>query len=87
MKWTSEDTYEYIITNLPYSFSMEDIKACYHWRWGIELTFRYLKHASGLLYFHSRKPDFLLQELYSSLTLYNSGIFLANQAAARYNSK
>ena len=27
---TSEDTYEYIITNLPYSFSLEDIKACYH---------------------------------------------------------
>ena len=52
---------EYLITNLPYSFDMEDIRACYHWRWGCEVSFRYLKHAAGLLYFHSKLPEFLLQ--------------------------
>ena len=29
---TAESTYEYLFTNLPHSFTMEDIKECYHWR-------------------------------------------------------
>ena len=77
----AENTYEYMITNLPHTFDLEDIKACYHWRWGIEVSFRYLKHANGLLYFHSKKPEFLKQEIYANLILYNFGIFLANEAA------
>ena len=78
---TSDTTYEYIITNLPSSFSLEDIRECYHWRWGIEISFRYLKHAAGLLHFHSKKPEFLQQEIYASLVMYNFGVFLANEAA------
>ena len=31
----AENTYEYMITNLPHTFVLEDIKACYHWRWQI----------------------------------------------------
>ncbi len=27
---------EYLITNLPFTFSMEDIRACYHWRWAVK---------------------------------------------------
>lgn len=77
----AENTYEYMITNLPHTFDLEDIKACYHWRWGIEVSLRYLKHANGLLYFHSKKPEFLKQEIYANLILYNFGIFLANEAA------
>ena len=77
----AENTYEYMITNLPHTFVLEDIKSCYHWRWGIEISFRYLKHANGLLYFHSKKPEFLKQEIYANLILYNFGIFLANEAA------
>lgn len=79
---TAKDTYEYIITNLPSSFDLEDIKCCYHWRWGIEISFRYLKHAAGLLYFHSKKQEFLIQEIYASIVMYNFGVFLANEAAA-----
>ena len=33
------------------------------------------------LYLHSKKPDFLKQEIYGNLILYNFGIFLANEAA------
>lgn len=84
---TAENTYEYLITNLPHSFTMEDIKECYHWRWGIEISFRYLKHANGLLYFHSKKPEFLKQEIYANLTLYNFGIFIANEAAEESKKK
>ena len=83
----AENTYEYMITNLPHTFDLEDIKACYHWRWGIEVSFRYLKHANVLLYFHSKKPEFLKQEIYANLILYNFGIFLANEAAEENQKK
>jgi hypothetical protein len=83
----AENTYEYMITNLPCTFDLEDIKDCYHWRWGIEVSFRYLKHANGLLYFHSKKPEFLKQEIYANLILYNFGIFLANEAADENQKK
>lgn len=84
---TSEDTYEYIITNLPASFCLEDIRFAYHMRWGIEVTFRYIKHSNGLLYFHSKKPEFLKQEIYANLILYNFGIFLANEAIEENHRK
>ena len=78
---TADDTYEYVISNLPHDFDIVDIKCCYQARWGIELSFRYLKHAAGLLYLHSRKPEYLKQEIYATLTMYNFGVFLANEAA------
>ena len=82
-----DGSFEYIITNLPCSFDIEDIRECYHLRWGCETTFRYLKHAAGLLYFHSKLPDFLLQETYATLVMYNFGVFLANEAAGEYRRK
>lgn len=78
---------EFLITNLPSSFDMEDIRECYHWRWGCEISFRYLKHAASLLYFHSKLPEFLLQEIYATLVMYNFGVFLANEAANEYHNK
>lgn len=78
---TGDNTFEYLITNLPYSFDIDDIREIYHWRWGIEVSFRYLKHANGMLYFHCKKPEFLKQEIYANLILYNFGIFIANEAA------
>lgn len=83
----AEDSYEYIITNLPYSFDLEDLKICYHWRWQMEVAFRYLKHANGLLYFHSKKPEYLKQEIYANLILYNFGVFLANEAIQENQKK
>lgn len=40
-------------------------------RWGIETSFRELKYAIGLTSFHARKPDFIKQETYARLLLYN----------------
>nr|WP_288744062.1 hypothetical protein [uncultured Mediterraneibacter sp.] len=60
---------------------------CYHWRWQMEVAFRYLKHANGLLYFHSKKPEYLKQEIYANLILYNSSIFLANEAIQENQKK
>lgn len=42
-----------------------------HMRWGIETSFRDLKHTIGLSHFHSKKVEFMKQEIYARLVLYN----------------
>lgn len=67
-----EDTYECIITNLPEDqFSAEEVKRLYKMRWGIETSFRELKYAIGLTYLHSKKVEFIEQEILARLILYN----------------
>ena len=79
---TGDNCYEYLVTNLPYAeFSSDDIRELYHMRWGAEISFRYLKHAAGLLHFHAKKPELVKQEIYARLTFYNAGIILANIAS------
>lgn len=68
----SEDSYEVLITNLDrFSFPMKKLKEIYHLRWGIETSFRELKYAIGLTSFHSKKVDYIKQEIYARLLLYN----------------
>lgn len=72
------DKYEVLITNLPIdSFPPEKIKFLYSLRWGIETSFRSLKYSLGLLYFHSKKPEFILQEIFAKLTMYNFSQLIA----------
>ena len=68
----SEDNYECIITNLPEEkFSSQEIKELYHLRWGIETSFRELKYAIGLVNFHAKKLDYIKQEIWARIILYN----------------
>lgn len=67
----TETTYETILTNLPPEITAEILKELYHLRWGIETSFRELKYAIGLNAFHSKNYDFILQEIWSRLLLYN----------------
>lgn len=68
----SEDSYELIATNLDKTlFSAEKIKELYHLRWGIETSFRELKYAIGLTSFHAKKVDYIKQEIYARLLMYN----------------
>lgn len=68
----SDGNYECIITNLPENeFSIEETKKLYHMRWGIETSFRELKYAVGLTCFHARKVDYIQQEIWARLVLYN----------------
>ena len=68
----SENAYEFIVTNLPpEEFSLDDIRELYHMRWGIETSFRELKYAIGLTHFHSKKHDYIIQEIWARLILYN----------------
>ena len=68
----SENSYECIITNLPIEeFPADEIKKIYAMRWGIETSFRELKYAIGLSCFHSKKAEYIMQEIYARLILYN----------------
>ncbi len=40
-------------------------------RWDIETSFRELKYALGSVQFHSKKDDFVVQELFAHLTMFN----------------
>lgn len=68
----SDTTYETIITNLNTDkFPLAEIKRLYAMRWGIETSFRDLKHTLGLLHLHAKKVEFILQEIFAKLTMYN----------------
>lgn len=68
----SENIYETIMTNLDSSgFSTKDIKKLYHMRWGIETSFRELKYSLGLINFHSKKVEYIIQETFAKLVMYN----------------
>ena len=64
--------YETIITSLPREqFPLEEIKKLYAMRWGIETSFRELKYIMGLTNLHAKREDFVIQEIYAKLTMYN----------------
>lgn len=68
----SETEYECVITNLPTEeFTAEEIKKLYAMRWGIETSFRELKYAVGLSSFHAKKREYIIQEIWARLILYN----------------
>ena len=68
----ADDSYEMLVTNLDRSeFSAKDLKEIYNLRWGIETSFRELKYAIGLTSFHARKVDYIKQEVFARLLLYN----------------
>ena len=80
--------FEYLITNLDYSlFPPQKLKALYHLRWSIETSFRDLKYTIGLSNFHSKKAEFVAQEVFARLILYNLCELVALHAAFTKRSK
>ncbi len=76
----SEDTYENIITNLPEDeFPSEEIKALYHLRWNIELSFRDLKQTIATEQFHCKNREYIGMEIYARMILYNFCSFITAQ--------
>ena len=68
----SEESYEVIITNLDQKdFPPQELKKLYHMRWGIESAFRTLKYSVGALNFHSKKAEYISQELFAAIIMYN----------------
>ena len=73
----SEGMYETLVTNLSEKeFSADDIKKIYKMRWGIETSFRELKYHVGLIAFHSKKKDCIIQEIYARLIMYNFSMLI-----------
>lgn len=64
-----EGKYEVLVTNSDLPF--EDIKKLYARRWGIETSFRDLKYSIGLVNFHAKKKEGVLQEIYARFTEFN----------------
>lgn len=68
----TDDTYETVVTNLDkHSFPAEELKKLYNMRWGIETSFRELKYTVGLLHFHAKKVEYIYQEVFARLIMYN----------------
>lgn len=68
----SGDSFEVILTNLPADdYPPDEIKCLYSMRWGIETSFRSLKYTVGLLYFHSKKAEYIRHEIVARLIMYN----------------
>ena len=52
------------------------IQEIYRMRWGIESSFRQLKHTLGLASFHSKKADCIMQEIYARIIMYNFSMMI-----------
>lgn len=79
---------ETLLTNLPRErFPLAALKQLYTRRWGIETSFRKLKYTVGLLHFHGKKTDFVMQELYARLTMYNYAEAIVSAEAREKQSK
>ena len=68
----AKGNYQYLITNLnDEDCSPEELKEIYRMRWGIETSFRELKHSVAMLHFHSKKVEHIQQEIFAKMVLYN----------------
>ena len=83
--------YECILTNLKREdFPPWKIRELYHLRWGIETAFRKLKYNIGLSRLHSKKAEYVEQEIYARIILYNFCEFVTShvtvtQKETKYN--
>jgi hypothetical protein len=76
--------FENIVTNLPDGeFPADEIKYMYNLRWGIETSFRDLKHTIGTANFHSKKPGFVGQEILARMILFNFCSAIAARAVVK----
>ena len=68
----TDNTYETVVTNLDVvEFPPDELKKLYNMRWGIETSFRELKYTVGLLHFHAKKVEYICQEVFARLIMYN----------------
>lgn len=84
----SEDSYEVVVTNLDAEeFPPDELKKLYGMRWGIETSFRDLKYTIGSLHFHSKKVELILQEIFSSLIMYNFSELITSHVVIEKGSR
>ena len=75
----TDNSYETVITNLnPLDFPPDELRETYKKRWGIETSFRELKYAVGLTNFHSKKLDYIAQEIFARIIMYNFALMIVS---------
>ena len=73
----SNEEYESLITNLDRKiFPAEEIKKLYKLRWDIEVSYRHLKYSVELNALHSKRRDFIRQEIWARLVMFNISMII-----------
>ena len=75
--------YETLVTTLMdrKAFPTEVFKELYHLRWGIETSFRELKYDLGVVNFHTKKDEYVVQEILAKVIMYNYTMAIAQSIA------
>lgn len=83
-----DGSFETLFTNLDADeFPPEKLKEVYRLRWGVETSFRKLKYALSLNFFHSKKLDSITQEVFARLTMYNFSSAIASCVEIVHDNK
>ena len=76
-----DEQYETIITNLPKDeFNSSDIKELYKLRWDIEVSYRHLKYSVNLNALHCKRRDFIKQEIWARMIMFNISMIIIEEA-------
>ena len=82
-----EEAYETIITNLDReSFPAGEIRKLYNLRWGIEVSYRHLKYSVDLNALHSKRRDFIRQEIWARMIMFNISMIIIDYVQDRKTS-
>jgi hypothetical protein len=83
----TDKSYQTVITNLDsFRFPPDELKNIYKMRWGIETSFRELKYTIGLVNFHAKKREYIVQEIFARLIMYNFAEMITSHVVISYNS-
>jgi hypothetical protein len=75
----TDDSYETVITNLNQSdFPPDEIREIYKKRWKIETSFNELKYVIGLTSFHAKKQEYIIQEIFARIIMYNFALMITS---------
>ena len=73
----SEEEYESLVTNLSREqFPASEIKKLYKLRWDIEVSYRHLKYSVDLNALHSKRRDFIKQEIWARIIMFNISMII-----------
>lgn len=79
-----DEEYESIITNLDRKqFPASGIKELYKLRWDIEVSYRHLKYSVDLNALHSRRRDFIRQEIWARMIMFNISMIIIDHVQDR----
>lgn len=84
----ADGKYQSFITNLDKEeFNLTEISKLYHMRWGIENSFRDLKHKIGLTYLHSKDVKHITQEIFAKAIIYNYSALITSKAEIKSSKR